>query len=49
MTQVDKFDKDHKYIKEFVSEFGTDEYPEKMVDHKEARERCLQVYKDAIN
>jgi deoxyribodipyrimidine photo-lyase len=49
MTQVDKFDKDHKYIKEFVPEFGTDEYPEKMVDHKEARERCLKVYKDAIN
>ncbi|MGB3774739.1 MAG: deoxyribodipyrimidine photo-lyase [Leeuwenhoekiella sp.] len=49
MTQVDKFDKDHKYIKEFVPEYGTDDYPEKMVDHKEARERCLKVYKDAIN
>ncbi|WP_031425922.1 cryptochrome/photolyase family protein [Flavimarina sp. Hel_I_48] len=48
MTQVDKFDKDHKYIKEFVPEFGTEEYPEKMVDHKEARERCLKVYKEAI-
>jgi len=49
MTQVEKFDKDHKYIKEFVPEFGTDEYPEKMVDHKEARARCLKVYKEAIN
>ncbi|HEA29331.1 MAG TPA: deoxyribodipyrimidine photo-lyase [Leeuwenhoekiella sp.] len=49
MTQVEKFDKDHKYIKEFVPEFGTDAYPEKMVDHKEARERCLKVYKEAIN
>ena len=29
MTQVDKFDKDHKYIKEYVPEFGTDDYPEK--------------------
>jgi deoxyribodipyrimidine photo-lyase len=48
-TQIDKFDKDKKYIKEWVKEFGTDEYPEKMVDHKEARERALKVYKDAVS
>lgn len=48
MTQVDKFDKDKKYINEWIPEFGTDEYPEKMVDHKEARERCLEVYKEAV-
>ena len=49
MTQVDKFDKDKKYIKEFVAEFGSDKYPEKMVDHKEARERCLKTYKEAVS
>ena len=49
MTQVDKFDKDKKYIKEFVPEFDTDDYPEKMVDHKEARERCLNTYKAAVS
>jgi len=49
MTQVDKFDKDKKYIKEFVPEFDTDDYPEKMVDHKQARERCLEVYKAAVS
>ena len=49
MTQVDKFDKDKKYIKEFVPEFDTEEYPEKMVDHKEARERCLKTYKAAVS
>ena len=49
MTQVDKFDKDKKYIKEFVPEFDTDDYPEKMVDHKEARERCLETYKAAVS
>lgn len=47
-TQIEKFDKDHKYIKKHVPEFGTSNYPEKMVDHKEARERCLQVYKMAV-
>ncbi|WP_178988628.1 cryptochrome/photolyase family protein [Winogradskyella schleiferi] len=48
-TQIDKFDKDKKYIKKWVSEYGTDAYPEKMVDHKEARERCLETYKSALN
>lgn len=48
-TQIDKFDKDKKYIKEWVKEFGTDDYPEKMVDHKEARERALKVYKEAVS
>ena len=49
MTQVDKFDKDKKYIKEFIPEYGTDNYPDKMVDHKEARERCLKTYKEAVS
>ena len=49
MTQVDKFDKDKKYIKTWISEYGTDDYPEKMVDHKMARERCLETYKDAVS
>ncbi|WP_343486547.1 deoxyribodipyrimidine photo-lyase [Allomuricauda sp. d1] len=48
MTQVEKFDKNKKYIKAWVPEYGTDEYPEKMVNHKEARERCLEVYKEAV-
>ena len=49
ITQVDKFDKDHTYIREWIPEYGTDAYPERMVDHKKARERCLEVYKEALN
>lgn len=49
MTQVDKFDKEKKYIKKWVPEFNTDSYPEKMVDHKMARERCLETYKEAVS
>lgn len=48
-TQQQKFDKDYTYIKRYVSEFGTLSYPKKMVDHKEARERCLKAYKEAIS
>ena len=49
MTQVDKFDKNKEYIKKWIPEYNTDEYPEKMVDHKMARERCLETYKQALN
>ncbi|MDT0555073.1 cryptochrome/photolyase family protein [Patiriisocius hiemis] len=47
-TQIEKFDKNHKYIKKWVTEFNTDSYPDKMVDHKMARERCLKIYKEAL-
>ena len=46
--QIKKFDKDLKYIKKWIPEFGTDAYPEPIVDHKEAREKCLKVYKEAV-
>lgn len=46
--QVKKFDKDLKYIKKWIPEYGTSRYPEPIVDHKEARERCLRVYKEAV-
>ena len=48
-TQIEKFDKDRKYIKKWVKEYGTAHYPKEMVDHKEARERALEVYKEAVN
>jgi deoxyribodipyrimidine photo-lyase len=47
-AQAAKFDPKNEYIKKWVPEFGTDEYPEPMVDHKEARERCLKAYKVAL-
>ncbi len=46
--QVKKFDKDLMYIKKWIPEFGTDAYPKPIVDHKEAREKCLLVYKAAV-
>ena len=49
MTQVDKFDKQKEYINKWVPELQELTYPHKMVDHKEARERCLNTYKNALN
>ena len=48
-AQAKRFDPKNDYIKKWVPEFGTDAYPEPMVDHKEARERCLNAYKAALN
>lgn len=48
-TQIEKFDKEKKYIKTWVEEYGTNSYPEKIVDHKEARERALSTYKEAVS
>jgi deoxyribodipyrimidine photo-lyase len=48
-TQIKKFDSDLAYIKKWVPDFQEFTYPKEMVDHKEARERCLQVYKEALN
>jgi deoxyribodipyrimidine photo-lyase len=46
--QIKKFDKDLKYIKKWVPEVETSAYAKPIVDHKEARERCLKVYKEAV-
>lgn len=46
--QIKKFDKDLKYIKKWVPEVESFDYPKPIVDHKEARERCLKVYKEAV-
>jgi deoxyribodipyrimidine photo-lyase len=47
-TQIKKFDKDLAYIKKWVPNFQELTYAKEMVDHKEARERCLSTYKEAL-
>ncbi len=46
--QIKKFDKNLDYIKKWVPEINSFEYPQPMVDHKGARERALKVYKEGI-
>jgi len=48
-TQQEKFDKNKAYIKKWIPEYGTQQYPQPIVDHKEARERCLKTYKEALD
>jgi len=48
-SQIQKFDKDLEYIKKWVPDFQEFTYPQPIVDHKMARERCLLTYKSALN
>ncbi|MBL7777379.1 MAG: deoxyribodipyrimidine photo-lyase [Chitinophagales bacterium] len=47
-AQTERFDPDRKYIKQWVPEVDTSEYPLPIVDHSAARERCLETYKVAL-
>ena len=44
-TQQQKFDSEFKYIKKWIPEFDTTNYPEPIIDHKFARERALNRFK----
>lgn len=47
-SQFKKFDSEGKYVRKYVPEFGTPAYPREIVDHKFARQRCLDTYKTAL-
>ena len=46
--QQQKFDKEFKYIKKWVKEFGTEDYPEPIIEHTFARNRVIAVYKKTV-
>jgi len=48
-SQIKKFDKDLEYVKKWVPEYQELTYPNPIVEHKFARERCLTIYKEALN
>lgn len=47
-SQQKKFDPKFVYIKQWIPEFGTKDYPEPMVDHAMARKRCLETYQSVL-
>jgi deoxyribodipyrimidine photo-lyase len=46
--QTKKFDHDFKYIRKWVPEYGTQAYPEPIVDHAFARVRAIEKYRKAL-
>ena len=47
-TQMEKFDKNGEYIRKWLPEYGTDAYPDPIVEHVFARERVLKTYRQAL-
>lgn len=47
--QLKKFDPELKYIKKWIPEWGTFDYPNPMLEHSFARNRAIETYKKALN
>lgn len=48
VAQTEKFDPQLEYIKKWIPEFNTTNYPHPIVEHSAARLRTLAVYKEAL-
>ena len=48
-SQQKKFDPEFTYIKKWVKEFGTKDYPKPMVEHSFARQLALETYKKGLS
>lgn len=46
--QTQRFDPDLTYIKNWIPEFGTDQYPERIIEHTFARDRAIARYKEGL-
>lgn len=46
--QLKKFDPELRYLRKWVPEYGTPEFPKPIVEHEFARKRCLEAYKMAL-
>lgn len=44
ITQAKKFDKDLKYIRKWIPELDSPDYPQPVVEHEFARQRALEAY-----
>ena len=47
-AQVKRFDAKLEYIRKWIPELDTFQYPKPMVNHEEARKRCLETYQRAL-
>lgn len=47
-SQQQKFDPELKYIKKWIPELETIQYPDPIVEHKFARERAIKTYQKAV-
>lgn len=48
VEQLKKFDPELEYVRRWLPEYGSPDYPGPMIDHKFARERALESYRKGI-
>lgn len=48
MTQQEKFDPHQKYVKKWIPELNSKDYPQPIIDYKSARQRALATYAKAV-
>lgn len=48
LRQQQRFDPDMSYIKRWIPEFGNNDYPDPIVNHEFARDRCIKAYKKVL-
>jgi deoxyribodipyrimidine photo-lyase len=48
LRQQERYDPEYRYIKKWIEEWGSKDYPEPMIDIKTAKERTLKLYKKAL-
>ncbi len=46
--QFKRFDKEAVYVRKWVPEYGTDDYPDPIVEHKMARLRAIETFKQTL-
>lgn len=49
LEQARKFDPEQKYLRHWIPELDDPSYPKPLVDHKNARERAIKTYKEALS
>jgi len=49
LEQARKFDPEQKYVRYWIPELDNTDYPKPLVDHKNARERAIKTYKEALS
>jgi len=46
--QTERFDPELKYIRRWIPEYGSPDYPKPIVEHKMARQRAIETYKKEL-
>ena len=47
-AQLKKFDKELRYVRKWIAEFDSLQYPKPIIEHRFARQRAIDIFKEAL-